>query len=159
MAGESIQKKLDRVRRRGTNWKYEVEFADGRVEMMTLPYVVGVFGDFSGKPATALPPWEDRNFVTIDRDNCSEVMQSFGTRAAFRVPDRISGEEGREFVVDLRFEELSDFSPEQVVQQVEPLRHLLEIRKLLAELAQMVENNGELKNQLQRMADGARLVF
>lgn len=152
MAGENTQKKLDRIRPPRVQLKYENEIG-GDPEFLELSYVVGVLGDFCGNADPPPPPLEARKFVNIDRDNFSEVMQKLGTRAAFRVPNRLTEEPGSELNVDLRFQELRDFEPEQVVQQVEPLAKLLETRKLLAELAQMVENNGELKGALQRWAD------
>ena len=74
MAGESIQKKLDRVRPPRVQIKYEVEIGDA-LELKELPFVVGVLGDYSGKPAEALPPVKDRRFVNIDRDNFNEVLR------------------------------------------------------------------------------------
>ena len=49
MAGESIQKKLDRVRPPRVQIKYEVEIGDA-LELKELPFVVGVLGDYSGRP-------------------------------------------------------------------------------------------------------------
>ena len=43
MAGESIQKKLDRVRPPRVQIKYEVEIGDA-LELKELPFVVGVLG-------------------------------------------------------------------------------------------------------------------
>lgn len=75
MAKESLQKKLDRVRPPRVQIKYEVYVGDA-MEMKELPFVVGVLGDFSGKPEKALPALKDRKFVDIDRDNFNKVLSA-----------------------------------------------------------------------------------
>ena len=51
---ESVQKKLDRVRKPRVHIKYEVE-TEGAMVVKELPFVVGVTGDFSGDPTGKLP--------------------------------------------------------------------------------------------------------
>ena len=74
---ESYQHKLDRVRRPRVQITYDVEI-DGAMQLKELPFVVGVLGDFSGKPDQALPPLKDRKFVEIDRDNLRESLRVLG---------------------------------------------------------------------------------
>ena len=69
--------------------KYEVEIGDA-LELKELPFVVGVLGDYSGKPDEALPPVKDRRFVNIDRDNFNDVLREMKPRLAFRVDDKIT---------------------------------------------------------------------
>src|SRR5688572_12427764 len=92
MAGESIQKKLDRVRPPRVQIKYEVEIGDA-LELKELPFVVGVLGDYSGQRDAddPLPPVKDRRFVTIDRDNFNDVLREMKPRLAFRVDDKLTG--------------------------------------------------------------------
>ena len=54
MPGESIQDKLGRVRPPRVQIRYDVEI-DGAIELKELPFVVGVLGDYSGKPAFRMP--------------------------------------------------------------------------------------------------------
>ena len=46
---ESLQHKLDRVRKPRVHITYDVETGDAMVKR-ELPFVVGVLGDFSGNP-------------------------------------------------------------------------------------------------------------
>ena len=46
---ESLQHKLERVRPPRVNITYDVEVG-GAIELKELPFVVGVLGDFVGKP-------------------------------------------------------------------------------------------------------------
>ena len=49
---QSTQHKLDRVRPPRVHITYDVEVG-GAIELKELPFVVGVLGDFSGKPERA----------------------------------------------------------------------------------------------------------
>ncbi|WP_254509833.1 type VI secretion system contractile sheath small subunit [Anatilimnocola floriformis] len=156
MAGDSIQKKLERVRPPRVQIKYEVEIGNA-LELKELPFVVGVMGDYSGKPDQPLPKLKDRKFVEIDRDNFNEVMKSMTPRLAYRVEDKISGKADSKLNVELRFNNLSDFSPENVVQQVEPLRKLLEARQQLEELKTKMDGNDKLTGLLEQVLNNANL--
>jgi type VI secretion system protein ImpB len=156
MAGESIQKKLERVRPPRVQIKYEVHIGDA-LELKELPFVVGVMGDYSGKSDQPLPKLKDRKFVEIDRDNFNEVMKSMTPRLAYRVDDKLSGKADSKLNVELRFNNLSDFSPENVVQQVEPLRKLLEARQQLEELKTKMDGNDKLTGLLEQVLNNANL--
>jgi type VI secretion system protein ImpB len=156
MAGDSIQKKLERVRPPRVQIKYEVHIGDA-LELKELPFVVGVMGDYSGKPSEPLPKLKDRKFVEIDRDNFNDVMKSMTPRLAYRVDDKISGKADSKINVELRFNNLSDFSPENVVQQVEPLRKLLEARQQLEELKTKMDGNDKLTGLLEQVLGNANL--
>jgi type VI secretion system protein ImpB len=156
MAGESVQKKLDRVRPPRVQIKYEVE-TDGAIELKELPFVVGVLGDFSGKPDSPLPPMKDRKFVEIDRDNFHTVLSKMAPRLAFRVDDKISGKADSKLNVELKFNHLDDFSPENIVKQVEPLRKLVEARQQLEALKTKMDGNDKLVGLLEQVLENASL--
>ena len=71
---ESLQHKLDRVRRPRVQITYDVE-TGGAMEKKELPFVVGVLADLSGQPKEALKPMKDRKYVPIDRDNFNAVLE------------------------------------------------------------------------------------
>ncbi|MDO1530426.1 type VI secretion system contractile sheath small subunit [Fulvimonas sp. R45] len=142
---ESIQKRLQKVRPPRVQLTYEVEKGDA-IEQKELPFVVGVLGDFSGNPDQPLPRLRDRKFVNVDLDNFDDVMSGMTPRATYRVPNTIGGE--GEFGVELNFKSIDDFRPEAVVQQVEPLRKLLEARNKLADLRNKLAGNEKLEDIL-----------
>ena len=123
---ESIQKRLQKIRPPRVQLTYDVEKGDA-IEQKELPFVLGVIADLSGKSENPLPKLKDRKFVGVDTDNFDDVMRGVAPRTTFRVPNRLS-DQGGEFGVELNFESIDDFRPEAVVQQVEPLRRLLEAR-------------------------------
>ena len=143
---ESVQKRLQKVRPPRVQLTYDVEKGDA-IEQKEIPFVVGVLGDFSGQPEQPLPRLKDRKFVNVDLDNFDEVMEGMAPRASFRAPNKLSGE-GGEFAVELKFESIDDFRPEAVVEQVEPLRKLLEARSRLADLRNKVAGNEKLEDLL-----------
>lgn len=143
---DSVQKRLQKIRPPRVQLTYDVEKGDA-IEEKELPFVVGVLGDFSGNPEQPLPRVKDRRFVNVDLDNFDEVMEGMAPRAVYRTPNRISGE-GGEFAVELKFKSLDDFRPESVVQQVEPLRRLLESRSKLADLRNKLAGNEKLEDLL-----------
>ncbi len=143
---ESIQKRLQKVRPPRVQMTYDVEVGDA-IEKKELPFVVGVVGDFSGQSEVEQKKLRDRNFVNVDNDNFDEVLKGVEPRAAFRVVNTL-GEKGGEFAVDLKFKSMDDFRPESVVQQVEPLKKLLEARTKLADLRNKLAGNEKLEDIL-----------
>ncbi len=152
MAKESTQHKLDRVRKPRVQITYDVE-VNGAMQLKELPFVVGVMGDFSGKQEKPLPPLKDRKFIQIDRDNFDQVLAGVNPRAAFRVDDKLTGKEGNQFNVDLRFKSMDDFAPENVAQQVDPLRKLLETRGKLKDLLNRMDGNDKLDELLHQILE------
>lgn len=143
---ESIQKKLQKVRPPRVQMTYDVEVGDA-IERKELPFVVGVVGDFSGQSEVEQKKLRDRSFVNVDNDNFDEVMRAVEPRAVYRVPNKLS-DQGGEFAVDLKFKSIDDFRPEAVVQQVAPLKKLLEARTKLADLRNKLAGNEKLEDIL-----------
>jgi len=143
---ESTQHKLDRVRAPRVHITYDVDIGDA-LEKKELPFVVGVLGDFSGNPLEPLPKLKDRKFVYIDRDNFNGVLKGIKPRLTYRV-DNTLAKNGTQLGVELNFNSLEDFEPQNVVKQVEPLRKLLEVRNKLADLRNKMGGNDKLEELL-----------
>ena len=91
---------------------------------------------------------KDRKFVEISRDNFDKVLAGMTPRLTFRVDDKLTGKEGQELGVELRFSSMEDFKPGNVVKQVEPLRKLLELRDKLSDLKSKMDGNDKLEGLL-----------
>lgn len=144
---ESLQHKLDRVRAPRVHLTYDVEIGDA-IEMKEIPFVVGVLGDLSGKPDEPLPRLKDRKFVEIDRDNFNKVLEGMKPRLAYRVDNKLTGDDTK-LAVELRFKSMDDFHPERVAAQVEPLRKMVEARQKLSDLLNKLDGNDKLDELLQ----------
>ena len=135
MANESIHDKLSRVRKPHVHISYKVE-TGGAMEVKELPFVLGLLGDYAGD--TKLEPLKKREFTDIDRDNFNQVMSKISPSLNMRVENTLAGD-GSEMAISMKFNELEDFSPGRVVQQVPALQKLLEARNKLRDLASTVD--------------------
>lgn len=150
---ESLQHKIDRVRPPRVQITYDVE-TGGALELKELPFVVGVMGDFAGKPDEALPPIKNRKFVEIDPDNFNQVLAGMKPRLAYTLDNKLQ-DDGSKMGVELKFKNIEDFEPDNVVQQVEPLRKLVEARKKLADLRSKMDGNEKLETILEDIIGNA----
>lgn len=143
---ESIQHKIDRVRPPRVQITYDVEVG-GAMELKELPFVIGVMGDFVGKPEDPLPALKNRKFVEIDADNFNQVLSGMKPRVAYSVENKMQ-DDGSKMGIDLTFNNIEDFEPDNVVQKVEPLRKLVEARQKLSDLRSKMDGNEKLENML-----------
>ncbi len=150
---ESIQQKLKRVRPPRVQITYDVEIG-GAIELKELPFVVGVLGDFSGQPEQQLPRMKDRKITEIDRDNFDQVLSGMAPRVAMAVENKMAGD-GSKIGVELKFNSLDDFEPDKVVQQVDPLRRLVEARQRLSDLLSKADGNEKLEKMLNDVLQNA----
>jgi type VI secretion system protein ImpB len=121
---------------------------DGAIEMKEIPFVVGVLGDYSGKPDEPLPKLKDRKFIEIDRDNFNNVLEGMKPRLAFRVDNKLTDEDTK-MAVELRFKSIDDFHPEKVADQIIPVKKLVDARQKLSDLLNKLDGNDKLDELLQ----------
>ncbi len=143
MSKDSTQQKLSRVRPPRVQITYDVEVGDA-IETKELPFVLGVMGDYSGNRKEPLEKLKDRKFVQIDKDNFDDVLKGMAPRLTLQVDNRLLDDNSK-MAVELNFEKLEDFEPARLVDQIDPLRHLLEIRGKLSDLRNKVIGNDKLE--------------
>ncbi len=148
---ESTQHKLDRVRPPRVQITYDVE-TGGAIQMKELPFVAGILADLSGKPEEALPKLIDRKFVEIDRDNFNDILASITPRLTFQVDNKLA-DDNTKFNIELKFKNIDDFGPVQVLKQVEPLRKLFEARQRLSDLLTKLDGNDNLDKLLSEVLE------
>ncbi|CNK96647.1 type VI secretion protein [Yersinia enterocolitica] len=149
----NTQHKLDKARPPRVQITYDVEVGDAQAAK-ELPLVVGVMGDFTH----ATDNLRDRKFLNIDKDNFNEIMSSMKPEAEFLVDSVMPGQEGK-LAVSLTFQNMEDFSPDNIVLQVEPLRKLMELREQLSDLRNRAASNERLKEQLAEMAQQQNVLM
>ncbi|HTZ90234.1 MAG TPA: type VI secretion system contractile sheath small subunit [Alloacidobacterium sp.] len=148
MAKESTQHKLDRVRSPRVHITYDVEIGDA-IELKELPFVMGVLGDLTGQPEQPLAALKDRKFVEINPDNFDTVLKGMQPHLAYSVANKLSDDPNAgQISVNLKFESLDDFSPENVAKQVGPLKELLDLRQKLSDLRGSLQGNDKLDEAL-----------
>jgi len=139
---ESLQHKLDRVRRPRVQLTYDVE-TGGALEKKELPFVVGVLADLSGHPSEAPKAIKDRKFVPVDRDNFNDVLAKATPRVALKVQNKLTNDDSK-LAVELNFKSFDDFEPARVAAQVPALKELLDVRSQLNQLLSKMEGNDKL---------------
>ncbi|MCL9781223.1 type VI secretion system contractile sheath small subunit [Vibrio sp. S4M6] len=139
-----------RVSKNRVSITYDVE-TNGAVETKELPFVVGVIGDFSGhKPESEKVDLEEREFTGIDKDNFDSVMGQINPRLSYKVDNTLAND-GSEFNVELSFKSMKDFHPENLVEQIEPLKKLVQVRNQLKELLSKADRSRDLERVLKEL--------
>src|SRR5690606_41368969 len=101
---ESLQHKIDRVRPPRVQITHDVEVG-GAIELKELPFVIGVMGDFVGKPEEPLPAFKNRKFVEVDPDNFNQVFVGMKPRLAYTFDNKMK-DDGSKMGVELRFKNI-----------------------------------------------------
>ena len=144
---ESLQHKLDRVRRPRVQITYDVE-TNGAMAKTELPFVVGIMADLSGSPKEALRPMKERKFTNIDRDNFNDVMARCAPRVTMKVDNKLTGEADSKLAVELNFNHIDDFEPSRIAEQIPALKELKDMRGRLTNLLSKMEGNDKLEGML-----------
>lgn len=116
-------------------------------EQKELPFRLAMLGDFTLRPDDT--PLEERKMIRVDKDNFNDVMKSQKLEATINVKNKLSGNEGDEMGVKLKFSTLKDFEPEQIARQVPELNQLLETREALNALKAPLSNKREFVKKIQ----------
>lgn len=154
MAGSS-QKFISRNRSPRVQIEYDVELY-GAEKKVQLPFVMGVMSDLSGKSEVPVPGVADRKFLEIDVDNFDDRMKSMKPRAAFTVPNSLTGDGN--MMVDITFESMDDFSPGAIARKVEPLRKLFEARTQLSNLMTYMDGKSGAESLLTQIIQDPALL-
>lgn len=148
---DSSQKFIARNRAPRVQIEYDVELY-GAEKKVQLPFVMGVMSDLAGKSEAPQPSVAHRKFLEIDVDNFDERMKSMQPRAAFAVPNTLTGDGN--LAVDITFESMDDFSPAAIAAKVAPLRQLLDARTQLSNLMTYMDGKTGAENLIaQAMQD------
>jgi type VI secretion system protein ImpB len=135
--------------------EYDVELY-GAEKKIQLPFIMGVMANLSGKPSEPLPDVADRKFLDIDIDNFDQRLKAMKPRAAFQVPNTLTGDGN--LMVDITFESMDDFSPAAVARKVDALRKLLEARQQLANLLTYMDGKSGAEQLIRQVLQDPTLL-
>ncbi len=155
MSTKSSQKFIARNRAPRVQIEYDVELY-GAEKKIQLPFVMGVLADLSGKPADPLAPVTDRKFLEFDVDNFDARMKALKPRAAFQVPNTLTGEGSMN--VELTFESMDDFSPAAIARKVDALSKLLDTRQQLANLITYLDGKSGAEELVSKLLQDPALL-
>ncbi len=128
------------------NIKY-VPATGGQQAEIELPLTMMVIGNMKGR--TEETPIEERQTVSVDKNNFTAVMKEANLELNFLVPNRLEENSEDEMPVKLNIASLEDFSPDRIAEQVPELRKLLELREALVALKGPLGNIPAFRNRLQ----------
>lgn len=118
-------------------------------EEIELPLKLMVLGDFTLRPDDRMV--EDRDPISIDKDNFNDVLKGQGLSLKFNVANKLSGNEDDQMAVDLKFEGLKDFEPDAIVRNVPELAKMMELREALKALKGPLANVPDFRKKLQEL--------
>lgn len=147
---ESSQKKLSRIRSPRVHITYDVEIGNAIIQR-ELPLIVGVLSDLSGNPKEALPPFKERPFIEIDRDNFDEVLEGYAPRLTLKVDNVLTEDEEDKTNIELYFQTIDDFSPLRIVQRIPATNQLFASRNLLRDFLAKLDGNDALDGLLSEL--------
>lgn len=118
-------------------------------EEVELPLKLMVLGDFTLRPDDRMV--EDRDPVSIDKDNFNDVLKGQGLELSLNVPNALSGKGDDQLAVAMKFESLKDFDPDAIVRNVPELAKLMDLREALKALKGPLANVPEFRKKVQEL--------
>jgi type VI secretion system protein ImpB len=136
------------------NITYKPATGDAMAEK-ELPLKLFMIGDYTLRPDER--PLEEREVVSVDKDNFNDVLREQKLSVNLNVKDKLSeraeGEEEPEMAVKLDFEDIKDFSPDKIVRQVPELNRVLQLREALVTLKGPLGNMPAFRKRIQGLLD------
>ena len=124
----------------------EVAKGDAK-ERVELPMRMLVMGDFTNREDGT--PLEDREVINLNKDNFEDVLRSQDLRVKTAVENTLTGD--GDLAVDLQFDSMKSFSPEQIAKQVPELSRLLATRNLLQDLRNRLISAADFRKQIEQV--------
>jgi len=144
---DSIHDKLKRVRKPRVHITYDLETNGDQVEK-EIPFVMGVMGDYSGDNAEGKKSLKERKFSQIDRDNFNDILGKVNPQLRMKVENTLEGDNS-EVSVNLDFKSMEDFEPHKLVEQIAPLKKLMDTRNKLRDLLTKADRSEDLETLLE----------
>ena len=117
-------------------------------ESVELPFKVLVMGEFdTSENAESV---EERKLIDINDHNFDDVMSEFDLSVDFAVENKMAND-GSFINVALKINQLSDFSPDSIVEQVPELQAMLELRDALKALKGPLGNSPQMRKRIQAL--------
>ncbi|KAA1195076.1 MULTISPECIES: type VI secretion system contractile sheath small subunit [Photorhabdus] len=130
------------------NIKYVPNTGD-QVAEIELPLNLLIVGDLKGTKEDT--PIEERQAVSVHKNNFNAVMNEANINLTFSVPNRLNDNSGDDLPVNLEIKSLNDFSPDNVAKKVPELNKLLELREALVALKGPLGNIPAFRTRLQEL--------
>ena len=126
----------------------------GAKKKVELPLKILSVGDYGrGKDKRTL---SEKEKVSINKNNFDAVLKDFKPEVVLTVPNTLA-DDGSDVNVNISFESMNDFSPEQVAKKIPQLRSLLAMRNLLRDLKSNLLDNATFRYELEKIVKDEQL--
>ncbi|WP_191832052.1 type VI secretion system contractile sheath small subunit [Pseudomonas fluorescens] len=144
MASNSFQNEVPKAR---VNIKLDLH-TGGAQKKVELPLKLMMMGDYSN--GAEQRPLSERSKININKNNFDNVLAEFSPRLKLAVENTLA-DDNSDTSVELNFQKIKDFEPEQVARQIPQLRALLAMRNLLRDLKSNLLDNATFRQELERI--------
>ena len=119
-------------------------------ESVELDYRLLIPGNYSKSESGSQGMVKDRRLRTIGKKgDFQKVLKDINPKLKLTVSNKLSDDPEAQMEVNLNFQDMKDFHPDEIVKKVEPLRQLLEARERLKQLKIAVLKDANLKKALE----------
>ena len=141
---DSFQNEVPKAR---VNLKLDLH-TGGDSKKTELPLKLLVTGDFSnGQEAV---PLSEREKVNVNKNNFDAVLSEYSPKINLTVKNTLA-DDGSEDNISLTFQNMKDFTPEQVSRQIPQLKAMLSMRNLLRDLKANLLDNQAFRKELEKI--------
>jgi type VI secretion system protein ImpB len=144
MSNSSFQSEIPKAR---INLKLDLH-TGGASKKTELPLKLLVAGDFSNGQESA--PLSERKKVNLNKNNFDSVLSEYSPKVNLTVKNTLAGD-GSEDNINLTFQSMKDFTPEQVSRQIPQLKAMLSMRNLLRDLKANLLDNQAFRKELEKI--------
>ncbi|POE35958.1 type VI secretion system contractile sheath small subunit, partial [Pectobacterium odoriferum] len=120
----------------------------GASKKTELPLKLLVAGDFSNGQESV--PLSEREKVNLNKNNFDNVLSEFSPSINLSVANTLAGD-GSEDNINLTFQSMKDFEPEQIARQIPQLKAMLAMRSLLRDLKANLLDNATFRKALEKI--------
>lgn len=113
------------------NVTYKPATGDQSAEI-EIPYKVTILGEFN--PDEEAKSVEDKKVISVNKNNFNEVLKHQNLSLDLSIDNKLTDEEGSSLNINLKIENMKDFSPENIVDNIEEMKKLMELRQSLIAL-------------------------
>lgn len=117
-------------------------------QKIELPLKLMVVGDYSNGAEER--PVSERVKVDVNKNNFDSVMAGYSPAISLTVENLLAADRSPE-TINLSFNEMKDFEPEQVARQIPQLKAMLAMRSLLRDLKANLLDNQTFRKELEKI--------
>jgi len=128
------------------NVTYKQNLGDAQ-EDVEIPFKVTLLGEYN--PKAKKIPVEERSAIKIDKANFNDVLKAQNLLLEFNVDNKLIEDENSTLNVDLKINNMKDFSPENIVNNIPEIKILMQLRESLMALKGPLGNIPAFKKSIE----------